>query len=72
MAKRGPWKRISALPQHSMGILDFTLGHFFFFAVEFSGPRKYSRVLYVNVLSYHHVDGIRLVFLAIFFSLVHR
>lgn len=44
----------------------------FFFSLDFSKPGKYSRVWYINVLSYHDVNGIGLDFLPIFFPLVHE
>lgn len=54
----------------TLDILGFPPG--FFFSLEFSKPRKYSRVWYINVLSYHDVNGIGLDFLPIFFPPVHE
>lgn len=44
---------------------------FIFFPVKVSRPSKYSRVWYINVLSYHNMNDTSLIFVLIFFSLVH-
>lgn len=54
--------------------LAFWISHwdyyYFFFSVEFLRSRKCSRAWYNNILSYHNVNGISLVFLPIYFSLL--
>lgn len=44
------------------------MGHFF--AGEFLRPRRYGRVWYFNILPHHNANGISVVFLPTFLSLV--